>query len=120
MTMDRKTVGQQAENIACQFLQEKGLIHKESNYRCKQGEIDLIMMDDRTLVFIEVRYRKSSLFGTAAETIDTHKQHKLILTAQHYLSAKGKHHSASRFDVISIQGSLNSDHIEWIQHAFIS
>jgi len=120
MPKDPITVGKQAEHIACQFLQDKGLIHKASNYRCKQGEIDLIMMDGGTLVFVEVRYRKSSLFGTAAETIDTRKQHKLILTAQHYLSAKGKHHSASRFDVISMQGSINSAHIEWIQHAFIS
>jgi putative endonuclease len=118
--MDHLTAGKQAENMACQFLQEKGLMHKESNYRCKQGEIDLVMMDGKTLVFVEVRYRKSSLFGTAAETIDTRKQHKLILTAQHYLSARGKHHSASRFDVISMQGSIKSVHIEWIQHAFIS
>lgn len=118
--MHHLTSGQQAEQQACAYLLDKGLTHKESNYRCTLGEIDLVMMDNNTLVFVEVRYRKSCAFGSPAETIDTHKQHKLILTAQHYLSVKRKHHSACRFDIISLHGSIHSAKIEWIEHAFIS
>ena len=120
MTDHHLTLGKQAEAIACRFLQQQGLIHKESNYRCKQGEIDLVMLQGQTLVFVEVRYRKSTRFGTAAETIDLRKQRKLILAARHYLSCRRKQQSACRFDVISMTGPIESASIDWIEHAFIS
>lgn len=120
MATSHLSLGKQAEALACEYLKDQGLRHQESNYRCKQGEIDLIMLHADTLVFVEVRYRKSSLYGCPAETVDQRKQHKLILAARHYLASRRRQRSACRFDVISLQGPLNIAQIDWIQHAFIS
>jgi len=116
---DNITLGKQAENLACQYLQKNGLQLELANYRCKQGEIDLIMQDNDQLVFVEVRYRKNNHFGTGADTVDNRKQHKLILAANHYLSVTNKHNSACRFDVISISGRIDFKNINWITNAFI-
>ncbi len=116
--MDKSEIGQQAEKRACQFLQQKGFMLRQCNYRCKQGEIDLVMQDADVLVFVEVRYRKSEYFGSGAETIDSHKQKKLILSANHYLSTQAKHDHACRFDVVSLSGPLQSCTIDWIPDAF--
>lgn len=118
--MDRIAIGQQTEQMALRYLQEKGLRHEESNYRCRQGEIDLVMSDGSTLVFVEVRYRKSGLFGSAAETIDRRKQHKLTCCARHYLSTRNKLKQACRFDVVSMDGPLSALQIDWIRDAFIT
>jgi putative endonuclease len=120
MQMDRIAIGKQTEQLACRYLQKNGLTHKESNYRCRQGEIDLVMEDGNTLVFVEVRYRKSSRFGSAAESIDNRKQNKLALCAKHYLAARNKLNQSCRFDVISMNGPLAAIRIEWIPNAFIT
>ena len=65
--------GKKAEDVACSFLQRNGLSLVERNYHCRYGEIDLIMHDDDTLVFVEVRYRNSNKFGDAAESIDANE-----------------------------------------------
>lgn len=79
--------GAQAEQTAAQYLQRQCLRLLHSNYRCRFGEIDLILKDRDTLVFAEVRMRSRSDFGGAAASIDARKQNKLILAAQHYLSS---------------------------------
>ncbi len=112
-----KTVarGAWAEEQANQYLQEKGLQLIMKNYRCKCGEIDLVMQQKNSIVFIEVRYRKNNFFGSAAESIDRRKQSKLIAAAQHYLqSNKITARFPSRIDVIAITGKTQ---IEWIQNA---
>ena len=111
--------GRIAEDNALRFLKKRGLKIIVRNYRCRHGEIDLIMTDQEQLVFVEVRYRKHNTFGSGADTIDHRKQHKLILAANHYLSAKNQHHLACRFDVISINGSIQAENIDWISNAFI-
>ena len=110
--------GTQAEQIACAHLQTQGLKSITNNFRCKLGEIDLIMLDHDYLVFVEVRYRKSTFFGTGAETVDIRKQSKLIRTAQIYLQQQRKNHYPCRFDVISITGPLPIARIDWIKNAF--
>ena len=85
------------------------------NYHCRFGEIDLIMKDAKTLVFIEVRLRSNNSFGNAASSITPQKQNKLILTAQHYLQLHGD--SACRFDAI-LMSRANLQNIEWIRNAF--
>ena len=70
--------GKLAEKKACDYLQQQGLKLIEKNYYCRSGEIDLIMLDKQELVFIEVRYRKSRTFGSAAESIDARKRNKII------------------------------------------
>jgi putative endonuclease len=106
--------GRQAEQQACGYLQAKGLRLVDKNYRCRHGEIDLIMLDGEVLVFIEVRYRRSGLFGGALASIDMRKQRKLISTASHYLQAQGQR-CAARFDVVAIDGN---GQIDWVPNAF--
>ncbi len=112
-TMDRKIQGRKAEQRACEFLQQRGLILIETNYRCRYGEIDLVMRDGQQLVFVEVRYRGSSAFGGPVESIDHRKQAKLIATASHYLLSKRQLNDA-RFDIVGITKSYR---INWIANA---
>lgn len=106
--------GVQSENFACQFLIKQGLQLIEKNYHCKNGEIDLIMRDQSTLVIVEVRFRKSNKYGSAEESITLRKQSRIIATAQHYLLVN-KVNSAIRFDVIAMSGDND---INWIKNAF--
>ncbi len=114
-------IGQQAEDIALKFLQTKGMRLIARNYRCKLGEIDLVMQDDGALVFIEVRYRKQSNFGDGAESVDFRKQQKIIRSAEHFLQQHRQYsQSPCRIDVISISKQQNSDYqeiINWIPNA---
>ena len=77
--------GQQAEQRALDFLQSKGLRLQERNFRCKTGEIDLIMRDKQSLVFVEVRYRSRCDYGHAFETVGSRKRGRILSTAAHYL-----------------------------------
>ena len=108
--------GQLAEERACSYLQSKGLALYTTNYRCRYGEIDLIMGDNGTLVFIEVRYRSRSRFGSGAETVDSSKQARIIAAAGHYLQTNPRQaNRPARFDVITLQPACN---IRWIKDAF--
>ena len=110
--------GSRAEQLARQFLEQQGLRFRQANFRCKRGEIDLIMQDGETLVFVEVRYRSNSRFGSAAETVDRHKQRKLVTTALFYLQNNPVlAQQASRFDVIAINGDSGSPQIDWHTNA---
>jgi putative endonuclease len=111
--------GKSAEEQARQHLEQRGLQLLVRNYRCKRGEIDLIMQDGDTLVFIEVRYRKSANYGTPVESITAQKQHRLLATAKHYLQRQ-RVSVACRFDVIGITGSSADSRIDWIKDAFRS
>jgi putative endonuclease len=108
-------LGSDAEKAAAIYLQQKGLKLLASNYRCRYGEIDLVMRDGKTIVFVEVRMRSNPSFGGAAMSITPAKQQKLIRTASHYLQLHGN--SDCRFDAILMQ-SKTSDSIEWITNAF--
>jgi len=112
--------GQLAETMACDFLSDKGLILITKNYHCRYGEIDLIMRQEQTIVFVEVRSRKSNSLVDSASSIDWSKQQKLQRTAENYLQKNNIHSSTpARFDVIAVilnQGKLT--HIDWIQNAF--
>lgn len=111
-----KTSGAQAEARALTFLQQQGLVKISQNYRCKLGEIDLIMQHKDTLVFVEVRLRTHQAFANAAESVTIRKQQKIIKTALYYLQSHKLTESANcRFDVIAF--SDNSEP-EWIKNAF--
>ena len=114
---NRAAAGQQAEQAACDFLLARGLSLVTKNYRCRRGEIDLIMRDAQCLVFVEVRYRKNNHFGGALESITPKKQQKIRITALHYMQ-KLNSDSNARFDVIAITGSGRQQQFEWIQNAF--
>ncbi len=109
--------GAKAEKRAQAYLEQQGLRLIEHNYRCRQGEIDLIMQHGETLAFIEVRYRKNSGFGSPAESVTVPKQRRIIATANHYLQSQKKHRMPPcRFDMLAIMGQ--EQHIDWIQDAF--
>ena len=110
-------VGEATEKLALKFLKQQKLALKERNYRCRYGELDLIMQDGKTCVFIEVRYRFNQNFGGALESITAKKQQRLHKTAQHYLIDKNLTNTACRFDVISMSGSIESPSINWIKNA---
>lgn len=107
--------GAQAEALACAHLEQAGLTLVTRNYRCPQGEIDLVMNEREVLVFVEVRYRRSSAFGTPAETVDRRKQARLRAAAGHYL-IKHAVDCVCRFDVVAISGDLLR--VEWLRDAF--
>ena len=109
------------EKIALKFLLKKGLKKIQTNYHTRFGEIDLIMRDDNTIVFVEVRYRSRDFFGSAEESINSSKQRKIIKSAQFYLNQYKLWENDIRFDVITITPSkLNctSDKINWYESAF--
>ncbi len=112
---DARDIGQAAEARACAWLQQQGLTLLDANYHCRAGELDLVMLEGRTLVFVEVRSRRNAVFGGAAESVTAGKQRKLLTAAQHYLQYHGRHASkAQRFDVIAI----TNGEMEWIKNAF--
>lgn len=106
--------GREAEQHAAALLGRRGLKEVCRNYRCRGGEIDLIMRDGEHLVFIEVRYRSRSDYGSAAETVHGTKQQRLALAAQHYLQKSG-FGGPCRFDVVAIDGD---EEPRWLQDAF--
>lgn len=116
--MNRKAIGDQAEQRACQHLQRHGLKLLQRNFRCRGGEIDLIMQHGDSLVFIEVRYRRRTAFGRAAETVSLLKQGRVIRCAQVYINRYRCWNTAARFDVVSIEGEVDQMRIDWIVDAF--
>jgi putative endonuclease len=110
----RQRIGNAAEARAATHLTESGLKLVATKFRCKCGEIDLIMRDGEQLVFVEVRYRKSNIFGSAAESVTSRKQQKLVLTAQYYLQSR-KVDRPCRFDVVGISGN---GEVNWVRNAF--
>lgn len=117
--LSTRTIGQQAEQYASDYLQARGLRLLAKNYRCRYGEIDLIMQDSHDIVFVEVRSRRNTNYGTAAESINMTKQKKIIVTAINYLKQQGwLDKMNSRFDIIGIHPTAQAHSLEWIKDAF--
>ena len=107
--------GSAAEDAAAVYLTAQGLQLLERNYRCRFGEIDLILREGRTLVFVEVRYRRNRDFGGAAESITAAKRERLLKAARHYMSSH-KQFPECRFDAVLMHGEPQK--IEWLVNAF--
>lgn len=116
MTQDKRATGNAAEYEACRYLQQQGLKLLERNFHCKGGELDLIMRDGHSIVFVEVRYRKNSHYGGALLSITRAKQRKLLHAANFYLQASKQHHLPCRFDVIAMQAARGGFAIEWLKN----
>jgi putative endonuclease len=112
--------GLRFEDLARTHLAQYGLLLLHQNYRCRCGEIDLIMRERDTICFIEVKFRKSLAFGGAASAIPRSKQRKIIKTALYYLATHQQlAKQALRFDALLIQQQPDgSNQIDWIQNAF--
>lgn len=103
------------ERRAARWLQRRGLRPLRRNYRCRFGEIDLLALDGATLVFVEIRYRKSDRFGDAAASVDRRKRCRLIAAARHYLMSNPQHAERDcRFDVVALSARTP----RWIRGAF--
>lgn len=113
-------VGAIGEDIAAELLERKGLVILARNFRCRYGEIDIVARDGRTLVFVEVKTRKSLRCGSAEEAVDYRKRAKLRLLAALYIQKNLPVQAAYRFDVCSIylneQNELQS--AEVLQNCF--
>ena len=116
---ERKTLGMLGEELALEYLQVRGLKLLTRNYRCRMGELDLVMLEGRTLVLVEVRCRTSRDYGGAAASVDWCKQRRLVLAAEHLLMKRAElRRYPARFDVIAIAPGEPETKIDWIRNAF--
>lgn len=110
--------GQAGEASACRYLERHGLVLIERNYRCRMGELDLIMRDNEYLVFVEVRIRSNPNYGNPAETVTRRKQTRLIRAAAYYLQRQ-RLNLPCRFDIVAISSEANGEQrLQWIKNAF--
>ena len=122
--LDRRTQGAQVEALARDFLQRHGLRPVAANANYRGGELDLVMRDGHTLVFVEVRYRRSAGsaatgFGGGAASVDISKRRKLVHAASQFLAAHREFSRAPcRFDVIDASGRAEAPDFAWLRDAF--
>jgi putative endonuclease len=122
MVQTSRDRGQDAEKACCKYLQQQGLKLLARNYHGRRGELDLVMQDNNTVVFVEVRYRKNNAFGGALESITANKQQKLRITAEQYMQQETGL-TNGRFDVVAMSGNIQNNgsynySFEWIKNAF--
>ena len=110
--------GNDAELRACQYLNEQGLELIERNFHCRYGEIDLVMRDQQTIIFVEVRFRKADSLVDGAQSITTSKQQRIIRSASYYLQRhKFNETIPARIDVVAVTQGKDEHQFEWIQNA---
>ena len=114
----KQVLGKEGERIAEQYLKKKGYKLVERNYRCVAGEVDLIVLDRRVIVFVEVKTRTGHGFGTPLEAVQPRKQRKMMQAAQFFLSQKKLHQRDARFDVVGISWPAREPVIEHVENAF--
>ena len=115
----RRARGAHIEALAAAFLRERGLVPVAANASARGGELDLVMRDGETLVFIEVRYRRDARFGGGAASIDAGKRRRIVLAAEQFLAARrGFAHLPCRFDVIDASGDPAAPDVVWLRDAF--
>jgi putative endonuclease len=114
----KQIFGKQGEQLAERFLKKKGYKIVERNYRCANGEVDLIALDRRVIVFVEVKTRADHDFGSPLEAVEFRKQRKMIQAAQFFLHEKKLHQRDARFDVVGISWPGAEPVVEHIQNAF--
>ena len=118
MSFFRKRLGREGEEIAEKFLKKKGYKLIERNYRCKSGEVDLIVLDHKVIVFVEVKTRSDHSFGSPFEAVEARKQSKMIAAARVFLHERSLHQRDARFDVIGISWPGGKPIIEHVENAF--
>ena len=117
--VDQRRRGAAVEAAARQYLFDAGLRDVAANANYRVGELDLVMLDGATLVFVEVRFRRSSRFGGGAGSIDVHKRRKLVRAAMAFLARNRRYaNGACRFDVIEAEGDPGAPRLNWLRDAF--
>ncbi|MCR5719140.1 MAG: YraN family protein [Lachnospiraceae bacterium] len=113
--MNKRQLGGEKEQIAAGYLTQRGFVVKEMNYRVRQGEIDIVGMDQDTLVFCEVKYRKTNKAGFAADAVTAKKIRNICRVSNFYrMYHQIPLNTGIRYDVIAI----DDDKINWIKNAF--
>lgn len=116
---DRHARGAASEDAALLFLQSRGLRLLERNAQQRGGELDLVMQDGGSVVFVEVRYREHATFGGGAASVDRSKRKRLVRAAQQFLATHPRHANAPcRFDVIAAHGDPTQPTLDWLRDAF--
>ena len=112
-------IGQRGEDTAARYLEARGLRLLERNYRCRGGEVDLVMLEGDTLVLVEVRLRSSAEFGGAAASVGPRKQRRFALAARHLLMTRPAFRDLPmRFDVVALEAGPEGPRLDWIRDAF--
>ncbi|MDO5089550.1 MAG: YraN family protein [Leptotrichiaceae bacterium] len=116
---NKREIGFKYEEMAKKFMERENLLFITKNYYTRYGEIDLIFFEEfsETLVFVEVKYRKKSIYGEAAETVNVKKQEKILLTSQVYIM-ENEWKGNIRYDIIGITENKFKNNINWIKNAF--
>lgn len=111
--------GRTAEQLAHRFLIDRGLAAVTTNYRCRYGELDLVMRDGKLLVVVEIRYRCRATFGGPIASISAAKRRKIVIATQHFIRRYPAYRNVPvRFDVVGLAGTLSAPDIHWIAGAF--
>lgn len=118
MTDSRIALGKTGEDVAVSFLKKTGFKILERNFRCRYGEIDIIAVEKGTLVFAEVKTRKTEKYGLPQSAVDFRKQRQLSKIASYYIAEKRLKNTPARFDVVGISLFENETKIELIRNAF--
>jgi putative endonuclease len=108
--------GRRAEDLAADYLLTRGLALAERNYRCRWGEIDLVMTEGERTIFVEVRYRRSDHYGGALASIDRRKQRRLLAAARHYMVER-RIRGSVRLDVVAVSPYDDGFSIQWVKNA---
>ena len=118
MQTKRQVLGKEGEELAESYLTKKGYRLVERNYRCRGGEVDLIVLDRRVIVFVEVKARNDASFGSPLESVHPRKQQRMTRAALIFLSDHKLHHRDARFDVVGISFGGDKPAVEHVQNAF--
>ena len=114
-----REAGARYEELALAHLERSGLAQIARNYRCRQGEIDLVMRDRDTIVFVEVRYRRSRRFGGGIDSVDARKRARIVRAASAFLADHPRLAAcACRFDVLAIGDDADAPALNWLRNAF--
>ena len=116
--MNHLGTGKTGEDLAAAYLKKNGYRILARNYRCPYGEVDIIAQEGGIIVFVEVKSRRSDLYGDPQHAVDLHKQKKLSLISIHYLNERNIPSDRARFDVVAVRMNPDDTQFEVIRDAF--
>ena len=117
-TLGNQRKGNRGEDVALRYLLSRGFQLVERNYRTRYGEVDLVLRQAGTLVFVEVKWRSNLDYGSPVEAVDQRKQQAIRSMAEQYLAEKEPDFEEIRFDVVGILGGTGHTEIEYVKDAF--
>ena len=118
MTRERLSLGKEGEDFAAAYLKKLGYRIRERNFRTPLGEIDIIALDGNTLVFVEVKTRRSHAFGLPFEAVNRKKREQIAKAARYYMAGKRVNDMAARVDIVSVMSDGEEMRAEVIRNAF--